>query len=139
VIPEEFETSIEIFSRVLKEYGVARHEIHRQVAEVRREGYQMLRAPSLPLTEAGEIADALGGASTETLIVEADWHAVGKSIGELRLRTLTGATVITAVREGRTEINPGSEFRIKEDDVLVLLGSPEQIDRAVEHLRSGAG
>jgi K+/H+ antiporter YhaU regulatory subunit KhtT len=84
--------------------------------------------------EVTEIADALGGASTETLIVEDDWHAAGRTIGELRLRSLTGATVITVVREGRTEINPGSEFRIEADDVLVLLGSPEQVDRAIEHL-----
>jgi CPA2 family monovalent cation:H+ antiporter-2 len=138
VIPEEFETSIEIFSRVLKEYGVARHEIHRQVAEVRSEGYQMLRSPSLMPSEVSEIADALGGASTETLIIEDDWLCVGRAIGELRLRTLTGATVITVVREGRTEINPGSEFRIEADDVLVLLGSPEQIDRAIEHLQTKA-
>ena len=134
VIPEEFETSIEIFSRVLKEYGVARHVIHRQVADVRSEGYQMLRTPSLTLAEVGEIADALGGASTETLVVEHGWPADGRTIGELRLRTLSGATLITVVREGRTEINPGPDFRLEADDVLVLLGSPEQIDRAVEHL-----
>ena len=72
VIPEEFETSIEIFSRVLREYGIARHVIQRQVEAVRSEGYQMLRAPSLPHVQLSEIAEALAGASTETLIVGAD-------------------------------------------------------------------
>jgi CPA2 family monovalent cation:H+ antiporter-2 len=120
---------------VLKEYGVARHEIHRQVSQVRSEGYQMLRSPSLLPAEVTEIADALGGASTETLILEDDWRAAGRTIDELKLRTLTGATVITVVREGHTEINPGPDFRLEADDVLVLLGNPEQIDRAVEHLQ----
>lgn len=139
VIPEEFETSIEIFSRVLKEYGIARHEIHRQVAEVRSGGYQMLRTPSLPLVSVDEIAEALGGASTETLLVERGSPAAGRSIGELRLRSTTGVTVVAVVHEGRTEINPGPQHRIEEDDVLVLLGSPEQIDRAVEQINSAGG
>jgi CPA2 family monovalent cation:H+ antiporter-2 len=136
VIPEEFETSIEIFSRVLKEYGTPRHEIHRQVAEVRSEGYQMLRSPSLPMTSASEIADALAGASTDTVLVEPGSRVVGKSIGDLRLRSTTGVTVIAVVREGQTDINPGPDLRIEAEDVLVLLGNPEQIDRAVAQLSS---
>lgn len=134
VIPEEFETSIEIFSRVLREYGIARHDIHRQVAAIRSEGYQMLRSPSLPHAVVSDIGDALGGASTDTLLVADDSSAVGKAIGELNLRSLTGATIIAVVREGQTEINPGPQLKIEADDVLVLLGDPEQIDRAVHHI-----
>ena len=138
VIPEEFETSVEIFSRVLKEYGVARHEIHRQVAAVRSEGYRMFRSPSLPLAGPGDLAEALGGASTETLLVEPEARAVGKTVGELRLRTLTGATVIAAMRDGQTEINPGPDLKIEADHVLVLMGRPEQIDGAVELINGRA-
>jgi CPA2 family monovalent cation:H+ antiporter-2 len=136
VIPEEFETSIEIFSRVLKEYGIPRHVIHRRVGEVRSEGYQMLRAPSVAPVEMHDIAEALAGAETETLIVEADSPAAGKTIGELKLRSLTGTTVVAAVHEGRTEINPGPQLRIQADDVLVLMGSSEQIERAVAYINS---
>jgi monovalent cation:H+ antiporter-2, CPA2 family len=138
VIPEEFETSIEIFSRVLREYGIARHHVHRHVTELRGEGYQMLRSPSLSLGEARDIADALGGAATETLVVEHGAVAAGRTIGELELRRRTGVTVIAAMREGSTEINPGPQFRIEPDDVLVLLGLPEQLDRAIEHLGAAA-
>lgn len=136
VIPEEFETSIEIFSRVLKEYGIPRHVIHRRVGEVRSEGYQMLRSPSVAPVEMHDIADALAGAETETLIVEGDSSAVGKTIGELKLRSTTGVTVVAAVHEGRTEINPGPQLRIQADDVLVLMGSSEQINHAVEYINS---
>ena len=133
VIPEEFETSIEIFSRVLREYGVARDVIRRQVEAVRGEAYQMLRVPSLPHVGMSEIAEALAGASTETMVVGADSGAVGKTIGELDLRSRTGITVIAVVRDGHTDINPGSELELRAEDVLVLLGSPEQIDLAIEH------
>ena len=134
VIPEEFETSIEIFSRVLREYGIARHVIQRQVAAIRNEGYQMLRVPSLPVVDMNEIAEALKSASTETLFVEADSFAVGKTIGELGLRKKTGVSIIAITREGHTEINPGPETKIRAEDVLVLLGGTGQIDLAIEEI-----
>jgi monovalent cation:H+ antiporter-2, CPA2 family len=134
VIPEEFETSIEIFSRVLREYGIARHVIQRQVGAIRSEGYQMLRVPSPPVLDMSEIAEALKSASTETLFVEPDYIAVGKAIGELGLRKKTGVTIIALTHEGHTEINPGPETIIEAEDVLVLLGSPEQVDVAIEEI-----
>jgi CPA2 family monovalent cation:H+ antiporter-2 len=132
VIPEEFETSIEIFSRVLREYGIARHLIQRQVAAIRNEGYEMLRIPSLPIVDMADIAQALGSASTETLIVPSDSSAAGKTIGELQLRTKTGVSVIAIIHDGNAEINPVPETIINAEDVLVLLGSPEKIDYAIE-------
>ena len=134
VIPEEFETSIEIFSRVLREYGISRHEIQQRVNEIRSEGYQMLRVPSLPLVEMNEIAEALSSASTETLLIDENALVVGKTIGDLRLRSRTGVTVIAVARDGHTEINPHPKLTIQAGDVLVLLGSPEQIDLAVEQI-----
>jgi CPA2 family monovalent cation:H+ antiporter-2 len=132
VIPEEFETSIEIFSRVLKEYGLPRNVIQRQVATIRSEGYQMLRMPSLPLIDMAEISRALGAASTETVIVESGSAATEKTIGELRLRTKTGVSIVSIIHDGNAEINPGPETMIHEEDVVVLLGSPEKIDQAVQ-------
>jgi CPA2 family monovalent cation:H+ antiporter-2 len=134
VIPEEFETSIEIFARVLREYGVARNVIQREVEAIRGEGYQMLRDPSLPLLELQAIGKALGAAATETLFITRDSAAIGKTLGHLDLRKQTGATVIAALREGQSEINPGPDFRIAADDILVLLGSPEQIETAIEQI-----
>ncbi len=137
VIPEEFETGIEIFSRVLQRYGIGGSEIRRQIADVRREAYQMLREPSMPLIEPGNIAEALSGVSTETVTVGPDWEAAGKTIGELRLRTKTGATIIAVIRDGITDINPGAELMVAADDLVVLLGKPEQVDVAIEQLHTG--
>ncbi len=136
VIPEEFETSVEIFSRVLREYGLARHEIDQQVEEIRREGYRMLRTPSLPAVERSELAKVLNAASTETTLLGANSAAIGKTIGELKLRKRTGATVIAVVRDGQTQINPGAEFELAAGDTLVLLGSPEQISVAIEQIQT---
>ena len=94
----------------------------------------MLRVPSLPMVDMNEIAEALKSASTETLFVEAESFAVGKAIGELKLRKTTGVTIIAISREGHTEINPGPETLIQAEDVLVLLGGAAQIDRAIEEI-----
>ncbi len=132
VIPEEFETSIEIFSRVLREYGIGRNVIQKEIETIRSEGYQVLRLPTLPLVDIPEIAEALKSASTETIIVEEGSAAVGRTIGALKLRSRTSVTVISITHQGHTEINPGPEFPIHAEDVLVLLGSPSQIDQAIE-------
>jgi CPA2 family monovalent cation:H+ antiporter-2 len=132
IIPEEFETSIEIFSRVLKELGMPSHIIQRQVAAIRNEGYELLRLPSLPMVDMVDIAEALGSAATETFIVPPDSRAAGLTIGTLKLRTKTGVSVIALIHDGSTEINPGPESTINADDVLVLLGTPDKIHVAVE-------
>ena len=134
VIPEEFETSIEIFSRVLREYGITRHVIQRQVAAIRKEGYQLLRMPTLPVVDIGEISEALKSASTETLSVESDSGVIGKTISELKLREKTGVTIIAITRHGHTEINPGPEISLQSEDVLVLLGDERQLDLAIEEI-----
>jgi CPA2 family monovalent cation:H+ antiporter-2 len=132
IIPEEFETSIEIFSRVLTKLGIPRHIIQRQVATIRSEGYEILRLPTLPMVELIDISEALGSAATETFIVPADSRAAGKTIGKLQLRTNTGVSVIAVIHDGTTEINPGPETRIDGDDVVVLLGTPDKIHQAIE-------
>ena len=72
--------------------------------------------------------------TTDTVFVGEDSSASGKTLRELDLRNRTGVTVTAAVRDGNTEINLGPDFKIQSDDILILLGKPEQIDRAVEHL-----
>ncbi|MEK6684633.1 MAG: cation:proton antiporter [Nitrospirota bacterium] len=43
VVPEEFETSLEIFDRVLRQYDVPQQQIAEKQEEIRREGYALLR------------------------------------------------------------------------------------------------
>lgn len=135
VIPEEFETSVEISSRVLREYGVTRNVIQREMEAVRSEGYQMLRSASLPLAELDKIAEAFGAMATETVFIRPNSPAIGVTLRELDLRNRTGATVTAAIRDGNTQINLGPDFKIEPDDILVLLGQAEQLEEALEHLQ----
>jgi CPA2 family monovalent cation:H+ antiporter-2 len=131
VIPEEFETSIEIFSRVLHRYGTPRNVIEQQIAMVREQGYEMLRSAALPAGPVKTPEVGLDGASTETIILTDTSPVIGKDLGELELRGKSGATVIAVVREGETKISPGANFKLREGDTVVLLGSPKKLARAV--------
>jgi CPA2 family monovalent cation:H+ antiporter-2 len=136
VIPEEFETSIEIFSRVLHRFGVARSIVEEQIARIRRQGYQMLRSPSIPPIEMGNLNAALQNAATESVKVVPGSPVIGKSLGELDLRGKTGATVIAVVREGEAKVSPGASYVLRENDTILLSGSSKKIERAMEILQS---
>ena len=131
VIPEEFETSIEIFARVLHRYGFARSVIESQIERIRRQGYEMLRSPAMPpLERTPNIDIALDAASTDTLLIDVRSAVLGRSLGDLDLRGVSGATVIAVVRDGETKLSPGAKFSLAAGDTVVLLGSVEQLDRA---------
>jgi CPA2 family monovalent cation:H+ antiporter-2 len=138
VIPEEFETSIEIFSRVLLRYGVDRHTIENQIERVRRQGYEMLRSPSIQRVEMSNLNAALHAAITETVKLNRASPVVGKNLGELDLRNATGATLIAVVRGDDTKIGPGANYKLQEDDLLILFGKPENIERAIKILQPEA-
>ena len=131
VIPEEFETSIEIFSRVLQRYGIGRHVIEGEIEKIRRQGYEMLRSTSLPQARIAKLNSALKSAETEAICVPPDSPVAGRTLGDLRLRTVTGTTVIAITRGTDTEINPDVEFVIQPEDLLLLVGTAENLERAI--------
>jgi len=134
VIPEEFETSVEIFARVLQEYHIPRNVISLQVDLVRKEHYGTLRGLHLRGKRLDELSQFLAGTTTDILLILEGSPAAGKSLEELQLRSRSGVTVIAAVRNGASVHNPGPEFRLEAGDVLVLLGSHKDLDQAAQIL-----
>jgi monovalent cation:H+ antiporter-2, CPA2 family len=137
VVPEEFETSIEIFALVLRTYGLPQEFITMKAEQVRREGYALLRRSELP-----ELAHHLRGgtltdAEVETCRIDDDSPAVGKSFADLAIRPRTGASIIAWTRNGLTESNPSLKTKLMGGDIVVLLGSRTQIRRAMSLLLSG--
>ena len=138
VIPEEFETSIEIFTRVLEKYHIPRNIIDAQVKVLRGECYGMLRGTCLAIRPAAErIADLLAAGTAETFFVSKEAWPAGKTLGALKLRSRTGATVIAVVRGEASFASPGADFEIKEQDTLILVASHRDIDRAFRYLTAG--
>lgn len=132
VIPEEFETSVEIFSRVLRHYHIPGNVIGEYIEAVRMDGYKALRTTKLPPLEFTERFKLLAGVETETYLIKDGGSVGGRSIGELRLRTKTGASVVSVQRGESIHYNPSAEFVMKAGDVLLLIGSKHDIHRALE-------
>ncbi len=138
VIPEEFETSIEIFTRVLERYHVPRNVVEAEVKVLRGECYGMLRgacAAIRPVTE--RIADLLAAGTAETYFVGRGAWPAGQTLGDLDLRGRTGATVLAVVRGDQSFAGPGADFKIQEQDILVLVASHRDVDRAFTYLTTG--
>lgn len=134
VIPEEFETSIEIFSRVLHEYHVPNNIIANQIQLVRFGGYKMLRGISLDQENLGRIASLFAGATVDNILIEQGSPAAGRTLSELDIRKNTGATVIAIARNNEAVTNPGPGFSLQTDDIVVLLGAHAELDKAVQLL-----
>lgn len=130
VIPMEFETSIEIFSRVLKEYNVPGNIINQHVEMIRIESYGMLRGLSLTGERLREFYQYLTMSITANHMVLENSFADEKTIRETELRRNTGVTILMIIRGKEPFANPSPDFKVLAGDLLVLLGSHAQLDKA---------
>jgi CPA2 family monovalent cation:H+ antiporter-2 len=138
VIPEEFETSIEIFTRVLGKYHIPRNIIDAQIKILRGECYGMLRGTCELIKPTVErIADFLSAGTAETFYITQGAWPSGKMLKDTELRTKTGATLIAVVRGDESFTSPGADFRIEAGDTLVLVANHRDMDRAFAYLTTG--
>ena len=124
VIPEEFETSVEIFARVLAKYMVPIGQIDRFVTELRAEGYKMFRRPSpsvsdlkvhIPQFEVATFTIPHGSPLGEVGITQADF------------RRRYDATLLAIRRGEETLPHPPGEEVLLPDDEIVVIGTPDKI------------
>jgi CPA2 family monovalent cation:H+ antiporter-2 len=130
VIPEEFETSIEIFSRVLSKYLIPRHEIEALIGETRADGYQMFRSLSKESTSFGDLKHYLPDVEVSTIRITEGSPVRGRSIGQSELRKKHGVTVLAIRREGQLISSPDADTFLKENDLLILIGAPAKLTSA---------
>ncbi len=128
VIPEEFETSIEIFTRVLTRYLVPEAQIEGFVRKIRSDNYEMLRPAAKRRELSNGPAPDLPELDVVAITVLRDHEGiVGKKISEANMRRNWGVTVLAIRRDQRyiTDVNP--DTLILYQDVLYILGKPEGI------------
>jgi CPA2 family monovalent cation:H+ antiporter-2 len=128
VIPEEFETSIEIFSRVLHNYLVPMDELETLVQTIRLGNYQMFR-PTNKLsakTSQTQIPDL----KITCLRVLADsGSVVGKTIADVDVRKSYGISILAIERKHKMISNVSPEEKIKQNDRLFVRGDREHIEK----------
>ncbi len=134
VIPEEFETSLQIFSKVLEKYHIPLNVIMKQVSILRGESYSLLRKEPTGTGSFVHLNEILAAGLTETFYIDETNNFVNKTLAEVDLRAKTDSTIIAVVREGKTISNPSSKIKISAGDTLVITGNHNAVDKAIRYL-----
>ncbi len=127
VIPEEFETSVEIFTRVLAKYLVPREEIEKLVASVRSDGYNMFRSLSVADENYVNLSVKVPQVNIGSIHVCKNSPVIGKSIAEADFQAKFGAGLLAVSRGNKSVSNPPQTYRLKENDILFFLASNEKL------------
>jgi len=134
VIPEEFETALQIFRKVLERYHIPLNVIMKQTTILREESYSFLRKEGVDISSFTHLDEILAQGLTETYYVNNDNVHINKTLSEINLRARTEATIIAIVRDGKTISNPSAKEIIKETDTLVIYGTHLSVDQAIDLL-----
>lgn len=128
VIPEDFETSIEVFSRVLGYYLVPRQTIERFVNSIRHEYYNMARQLRMTGMDLPSLADeVLTGLEVVACKVEPGCALDGKRLTDTSLRRKYGVTVVGIRHAGQLIPSPGGDAFLHGDDTVFLFASPASL------------
>jgi CPA2 family monovalent cation:H+ antiporter-2 len=135
VIAEEFEASLEMMTRILRVYNAPRSMVAAEIKSIRDQRFGIFRERRMTVPRIRLNTDL--DIFTETWQAPADYFWNGATIAETCLRPETGAIVLGIIRENRTLNNPDSSERIFSGDRLVLSGTKDQLNKAIQLLTHG--
>jgi CPA2 family monovalent cation:H+ antiporter-2 len=128
VVAEIMEGSLMLASTALMLLGMPLNRVLRRIRETREQRYNLFRGFFRGITDAQDEDDA-AQPRLHSVVITPRAAAIGRTIGEMGLGRLN--VQVTAVRRRNIRgIAPESGTRIEEGDVLVLLGSEEDLAAA---------
>jgi CPA2 family monovalent cation:H+ antiporter-2 len=136
VVQPEFEAGLEFARLTLLHLSVPAERIQKFTDEIRRELYR-------PLYDSGDKYHLIKQIENITHLLALHWvslpkgaRLVGCSIADCGIRAKTGATVAGVIRKGILYPNPSPEFVFRENDVVGVIGGPEEF-RSFQELARG--
>ena len=134
VVPEEFETSIEIFSRLLHKYLVPQDEVDHFIADIRAESQELLPPGEINYQRAAKFT--IPNLNISSLRVQnGNREVVGKTMSEAGIRARYGVNVLAIQRDEDYLSHIEADTRIEQDDILFLAGKPEDVSRFHEVIK----
>ncbi len=136
VVPETFEASLMLVSHVLMLLHVPVSRVVRTLGEIRSSRYAVLRnivrrGDARPVDDSSEHREEL-----KSVVVPPGAWAVGRSLGEVRSRgvevTFTGVR-----RQGILGREPAADTVLRDGDIVVIYGQPEELEHAESVLLAG--
>ena len=125
VIPEEFETAIDLFELILKKMLVPEDDIYAAISGIRDDNYGIFREKDE--TNSVMLTDMIP--DVEIIAIKAGNYELfpGNSLKEINLRKLYGLTVVAIKRNGKILENPNAKFIFEAEDIVYILGKPSKI------------
>ncbi len=137
VIPEEFETSLEIVSRLLRVLAVPGNVVASQLRLLRDEAYRMLRDPELRVAEGRRLSAVIAGGTSLTFFVLPNTLAEGRTLEELAIAD--DHVAVPAMMRGPLPLSPPPMGQpLKAGDTLFLVGAHADLVRVVDRLEQPA-
>ncbi|MEH0152761.1 cation:proton antiporter [Limibacter armeniacum] len=136
VIPEEFETSIEIFVRVLDKYLIPFDKVQEFVNSIRSSNYAALRASYNNGEDNSLTKFNIPEMRISTLQVQQGPNEiVGKPIHSAGIRANYGITILAIRRQGNYITQIEASTTIEQDDILYVFGKPDNISILNKYLQ----
>ncbi len=132
VIAEEFEASVEVFSRVLHLYMVPKQDIDALTAIVRNENYAMLRTIHQQQSEISEILNDINDVSTQSIRLEQGAYLCDKSLAESNLRKNYNIMVVAIKKKEELISAPDANYKLKDGDIIYIFGKQKDLQNAME-------
>ncbi|MGB0883602.1 MAG: cation:proton antiporter [Flavobacteriales bacterium] len=128
VIPEEFETSIQIFEHILHNFLVPESDIEELIDKVRSDNYQLFKDDLKVSTNFRP--RKLMDLNISCLRMSADSNKIlGKPLIDLNLRVEYGVNILGITRENEILVNIDSSEILKQGDVLYVQGDQRKIEQ----------
>jgi CPA2 family monovalent cation:H+ antiporter-2 len=131
VIPEIVEGSLMLASHMLVVMGVPMRRVLRRAEALRDARYSLLRGYFHGDDDADD--ESRQQMRLQSVPVHAHAHAAGRTLDELGLHGL-GVDVMAIRRRGIRGAQPDLQMQLRENDVVVLRGLPQQLAKAREKL-----
>lgn len=127
VVQPKFEAGLEFIRQSLIHLNIPLKEIVKYTDSVRQELYAPLyeiHGEYKTLTHLKNAADLL---DLTWIKLPTDSPLIERTIGDLGIRTKTGASVVSIMNKGKLNVNPDASYRFRDDDLIAILGNPKQI------------
>jgi CPA2 family monovalent cation:H+ antiporter-2 len=136
VVPETFEASLMLVSHVLMLLHVPVSRVVRTMGDIRSHRYSVLRniirrGDARPLDESHEYREEI-----KSVVVPPGAWAVGRTLRDVSNRSV-GVTFTGIRRQGILGREPAGDTVLRDGDVVVLYGQPEELERAESVLLAG--
>ncbi len=130
VVAEEFETSIEVFSRVLHQYMIPKQDIDAITASVRKQNYAMLRSTSQATGDLATLMNQLPHVGTFALRLEENSPLCQVQLKDSALKQDYGVMVVAIEQAGTLIANPDADLQFNPGDVVYIFGEMENLHKA---------